>query len=97
MATVKMLAKISGTRNGLDWPDPGETIELPDAEAEQLVTQKLAKSAPRTASTLVGADHVDHSREIAIENAAKRAAKVEAADEPSDDEAESTVLKSMRK
>jgi hypothetical protein len=102
VTTIKMLAKITGTRNGLDWPDIGETIELPDAEAEQLIGQKLAKPARKDASTLQGADHVDHSGDTAIENAQIRAnlrdalaaakdAGVEVADVV-DDETESTVL-----
>ena len=39
---VTMRQKISGSRDGVDWPDPGETIDLPDGEAEQLVSLGLA-------------------------------------------------------
>lgn len=35
--TVKMLVRISGTRDGKDWPAPGETISLPDDEADLLI------------------------------------------------------------
>ena len=35
--TVKMLVQISGTRNGKDWPAPGETISVGDDEAETLI------------------------------------------------------------
>lgn len=31
--TYKTLVQISGTRDGVDWPRPGEPIELPEAEA----------------------------------------------------------------
>lgn len=31
--TYKMRAQLSGTRNGADWPAPGELVELPEAEA----------------------------------------------------------------
>jgi hypothetical protein len=67
MAVVKMLAKITGTRNGQEWPGPwakgatsGETIELPDDEANALVKSKLAEITKRTPDTIVAADHVEH-------------------------------------
>lgn len=41
---VTMRQKISGSRDGVDWPDPGETIDLPDGEAEQLVSLGLAEA-----------------------------------------------------
>lgn len=37
-----MKAAISGTRNGVDWPRPGEVADLPDAEAADLVAAGLA-------------------------------------------------------
>lgn len=43
---VTMLARISGTRNGADWPPPGESIELPAIEAADLIRNYLAKPAP---------------------------------------------------
>lgn len=39
---VEMVAKISGTRNGEDWPNVGQRIELPDAEAVSLINAKCA-------------------------------------------------------
>lgn len=33
---VTMKARISGTRNGQDWPAPGEQIDLPEAEARAM-------------------------------------------------------------
>lgn len=36
MARVRMIARLSGTRDGADWPLPGETIDVPDAEADDL-------------------------------------------------------------
>jgi hypothetical protein len=95
--TIKMLAKITGTRNGIDWPEPGETIELPEAEAESLIASKLAKPAAKTSATLVAPDHVDHATEAAEANAAKRAAAAaETADDTDADDAESTVLTTGR-
>lgn len=34
---VRMVVKISGARDGKDWPAPGETISLPKDEADQLI------------------------------------------------------------
>ena len=33
---VRMLVRISGTRNGAKWPDPGETLDVSAGEAEDL-------------------------------------------------------------
>jgi len=47
---VKMLFQISGTRNGADWPAPGETVDLPEAEAAELVARGQAEPAKAKAS-----------------------------------------------
>ena len=41
---VIMAARISGTRDGVEWPAPGEAIDLPDAEAASLLAGGLAKT-----------------------------------------------------
>ncbi len=41
-----MRVNISGTRNGQDWPRVGESIDLPDAEAVDLLNAGLARPAP---------------------------------------------------
>lgn len=46
---VTMLCQISGTRDGVDWPAPGETIDVPDDEAASLVANGLAKAADEPA------------------------------------------------
>ena len=43
---VTMLVKVSGTRNGVDWPDIGEDIVLPPEEAVSLIRSNNAKPAP---------------------------------------------------
>jgi len=43
---VTMLIKVTGTRNGADWPDIGEDIELPEDEAYALIRGHNAKPAP---------------------------------------------------
>ena len=42
---VTMIRKVSGTRDGADWPEPGETIDVPDEEAASLISNGLAKEA----------------------------------------------------
>lgn len=39
---VRMVASISGTRDGVDWPQRGEVTDLPAAEAEHMIGQGLA-------------------------------------------------------
>lgn len=40
---IKMTHQISGTRDGKDWPTPGNEISLPDDEALTLISQGMAK------------------------------------------------------
>ena len=40
---VTMIRQISGTRDGVDWPAPGESIDVPDDEAAGLIDNGLAK------------------------------------------------------
>lgn len=42
MAVVRMFVKLSGLRDGLDWPAAGELLVCPDAEAAQLIGTRLA-------------------------------------------------------
>lgn len=34
---VRMKHKISGTRNGVEWPNAGVVVNVPDDEAENLI------------------------------------------------------------
>ncbi len=51
MPKVKMLIKLSGTRNGDDWPAIGESLEVPKLEAESLIANGFAEkvAAPKKA------------------------------------------------
>ena len=40
--SVKLVRQISGTRNGVPWPKPGEYLEVPDAEAAELIAIGIA-------------------------------------------------------
>lgn len=53
--TVIMRARISGTRNGADWPHPGEEITLPADEADALLANGMAATT-ETATALGGVE-----------------------------------------
>lgn len=42
---VKMKQQVSGTRDGANWPAKGETIDVPDTEAEALIANGIAELA----------------------------------------------------
>lgn len=42
---VRLTTQISGTRNGADWPIPGSVVDLPDAEAKDLIRAGQAVDA----------------------------------------------------
>jgi hypothetical protein len=52
---IELLATISGTRNGVDWPERGSVIELPVDEAENMIANKLAKPVEAADDTVVEA------------------------------------------
>lgn len=39
---VRMIAHVSGTRNGAEWPAPGGEIVVPDLEGAELCANGLA-------------------------------------------------------
>lgn len=53
MAKVQIVAKISGSRDGVDWPNPGETIDVPAEEAADLIRLGFAKEITREAKSPV--------------------------------------------
>lgn len=40
---IRMKTQLTGSRNGVRWPAPGETKDLPDGEALDLVKAGLAE------------------------------------------------------
>lgn len=40
---TRMKVNMSGSRDGVDWPARGETVDLPDAEAAHMVASGLAE------------------------------------------------------
>ena len=48
-----MVGLVSGMRNGVDWPKPGGSIDVPDAEARDLIASGIAKAAPADAMPVV--------------------------------------------
>ncbi len=43
---VKLLVDISGSRNGEPWPQRGEVMNLPDAEAVDMLNARMAEAMP---------------------------------------------------
>ncbi len=39
---VRMVARISGARDGVEWPEPGEVLDVPAEEAASLIDSRLA-------------------------------------------------------
>lgn len=39
---LTMKVQIAGSRNGVRWPEAGETVDLPENEANELIAAKLA-------------------------------------------------------
>lgn len=68
---VTMTARITGTRNGDEWPAAGETVDLPKDEAELLVANGLAV-----------ADDAKPVKQAAVETAAVEAPETAAAPKP---------------
>ena len=44
MSKVQMIAGISGTRDGADWPPVGGILECPDSEGIELIRAGLARA-----------------------------------------------------
>jgi len=68
---VIMRARITGTRNGVEWPAPGEPVDLPQDEAELLVANGLAV-----------ADESKPAKKVAVETAAVEAPETAATTKP---------------
>lgn len=68
---VTMKARITGTRNGVEWPAPGESIDLPQDEAELLVANGQAV-----------ADESKPTKAAAVETAAVEAPETAATPKP---------------
>lgn len=49
---IKLKVTISGTRDGIEWPPVGGSVDLPEAEAAQMVAAGLASAvAPAPVET----------------------------------------------
>ena len=73
MAKVEIVTKPSGLINGRDWPEPGETLELPDDVAESMAAAgavKLVKSAAKKVETRPAATENVETRTPAKKTAA---------------------------
>lgn len=93
---VKMRALISGSRDGKKWPKPGETIELPAAEAAQLIGQGIAVAftEPETATASQGnVETTTATGNPSLRRTADEAAKAAAAQAAADEAAKAAAAK----
>ena len=49
MPKVQMIVRISGARDGVSWPEPGGVLDVPAAEAADLIGNGFART-PEAAS-----------------------------------------------
>ncbi len=66
---VRMLVSLSGTRNGQPWPPMGNEIDLPDAEARDMIQaqQAIPVTQHRKAETATGDETGVEERATATE------------------------------
>lgn len=50
---VRMTSQISGTRDGQPWPAPGQEIDLPDSEAQALISGGTAVDSSTESGTVL--------------------------------------------
>jgi hypothetical protein len=65
MTKVRMLIKVAGSRDGQDWPEIGETIDVPKTEAEQLFLNRQAAPAGDKDAEIEAAV-INHDPEVAV-------------------------------
>lgn len=85
--TVRMAIKISGTRDGADWPNPGQTLDVSPAEAADLIAGGYARPAASDETAVADTSGIETATpqgkpsikaQAAAEAAAKAAAEAEA-------------------
>jgi hypothetical protein len=67
---VRLLASISGSRNGVDWPPPGVIVDLPDVEGAEYCAAGLAAPVASTAkveTAVAAAPDVETRKDAAAE------------------------------
>lgn len=72
MVKLIMAAHISGTRDGADWPLPGGEIDVPEAEAADMIRNQLARAALEVAVVIETAEPEEAA---VIEEVTERATK----------------------
>jgi len=72
---VKMFVKISGTRNGEEWPEAGSTIELPESEARNLISNGWALEVPLATIRLATVTETPAVETATVKTTRKRATK----------------------
>ena len=48
---IQMVVRISGSRNGVDWPQVGGVFDVPEVEAHDLISAGIARVPVRSVET----------------------------------------------
>jgi len=73
---LRMLKYVGGTHDGLQWPAPGETVELDKANLiDELLRSKVAEVVVEEKAKAAPAPVVETAEKAPPENAAKQVAK----------------------
>lgn len=96
--TVRMAIKISGTRDGNDWPNPGQTIDVSPAEAADLIAGGYARPAEQDETAVADTSGIETATpqgkpSIKSQAAAEAAAKAEAESKAAADAAAKAAAK----
>ena len=74
MAKVEIVLQPSGLLNGVPWPEPGETVDLPDDVAEAMTKAGHVKPAGKKAAAEKVEKRPAPSADVESRQAAKKAA-----------------------
>lgn len=76
---VRMIARISGTRDGKDWPAPGQEASFPKEEAESLIRSGMAVDPSTTETATATTSGVETATTSGNRSARVTAAEAKAA------------------
>jgi hypothetical protein len=76
--TIRLRIKISGTRDGEDWPNPGQNLEVSEAEAADLIAAGYATEAAEVETAVADTAGVETATPQGKASIKSQAAKAEA-------------------
>lgn len=78
--TVRLAVKISGTRDGEDWPNPGQTLEVSETEAADLIAAGYATAAAEVETAVADTSGIETATPQGKPSVKSQAAKAKAAE-----------------